>query len=387
MNDLDSRIRRLFDTAAPVTLDEIKNRHLATTPAQNPRHQNYRRIAIAVGACVAVIAGVVAIATHRHPGTSTVAVETPPTAGPATPAGGVPAGLMPRSSTVTRHGVTVTVVLDRTRLPANTTLDGTVTVTNRSGKTISEPLACRGSVVTIGLSNGKLTSVGSWSAIGCRKAFTFGPGTTTLAVNVTTTARTSAGASPLPPGSYQTKLYFNRFPLPVPPAIPVTILASGTTPTVPAASTPTCAPAQLSLRGSWYAEAGGQFTQTLTFTNQGQLSCQLSGWPSFEALNARGDQSPGKNVNVRQDLPPQPAWRPVTIAAGGTASFDVYGGDFNPVQNRACPTTASALVIPPNTSSPVRVDIDIPSCGGFSVAPVVAGGTDHRMWNETVPAA
>lgn len=383
MSDLDSRIRRLFDTAAPVTLDEVKNRHPATTPA---RRRNYRRVAIAVGACVVVIACVAAIAAHRHPGTSRVAVETPPTAKPATTAGGVPAGLTPRLSTITRRGVTVTVALERTQLPANATLKATVTVANRTGKKISEPLACRNSALTIGLSNGKLTTAWSWSAVGCVKAFAFDPGTTTLAVNVTTTAPTTAGLGPLPPGNYQAKLYFNRFPLPVPAAIPVTILPGSTTPTVPAASTPTCLPAQLSLRAGGYGEAGGQFTQTLTFTNHGQLSCRLSGWPRVEALNATGNPLPGKNDNVRQDLPPQPDSHSVTIAAGGTASFDVYGADYNPVKNRACPMTASALVIAPNTSSPVRVDVHIPDCGGFSVAPVVAGSTDHKMWNETVPS-
>ena len=129
----------------------------------------------------------------------------------------------PTSSTATKNGVTVKVTLSSTQAQAGDIIAGTVTITNNTNTNITEPAACKDSVLAVALSDGKLTTAWAWSAVGCNNAFALTPGTTTLPVSVTTTYDGKTGLSPLPPGRYQAKLYLNRFPLPVPSVIPVAI--------------------------------------------------------------------------------------------------------------------------------------------------------------------
>jgi hypothetical protein len=70
VTDLDERIRRLIDATVPVSLTEIKNR-----PSARIRHLQHRHLArpvLVIAACLAVIAGGIAVAVTRHDGTSTV---------------------------------------------------------------------------------------------------------------------------------------------------------------------------------------------------------------------------------------------------------------------------------------------------------------------------
>jgi hypothetical protein len=261
MTDLDDRIRRLYDRAAPVTLDEVRQRH--ARPARSRKTTTRRRGVMAVGAAVAVIvAVVVAVAAARHDGKSTtVSVGIPSRTGPA------------------RTG------------PART-----------------------------------------------------GP------------ARTGPARA-------------------VPPR------------TVPGeATTTSCVAADLSLRVGSFREAAGQFEQTLTFTNQAGAVCQLAGWPTLVAFSP-GHPGQRGNIHVRQNLPPQPAWRAVSLHPGGTASFDFAGGDYNNVTSQACPMASSVTVIPPGSTKPLRVRLRFPDCGALEVTPIVAGANDPEAPGETVPTA
>lgn len=157
-----------------------------------------------------------------------------------------------------------------------------------------------------------------------------------------------------------------------------------------AASAPRCSSSQLSLisdRGGWYANyaAAGQFTETLTFTNVSRSACQLSGWPRVQTV-VNGALQPTPMTLVYQNAPSSKASRPVRLAPGKTASFDIYGGDWNPVQNKACPQTMTSLLVsPPGDSTSLAVAVEEPDCGGFYVAPLIAGSSDRESWSFTVP--
>lgn len=163
---------------------------------------------------------------------------------------------------------------------------------------------------------------------------------------------------------------------------------TATSPSV-TASAQTCTLSQLSLisdRGGWHANyaAAGQFTETLTFTNVSRSACQLSGWPRVQTV-VNGALQPTPMTLVYQNAPSSKASSPVHLAPGKTASFDIYGGDWNPVQNKACPqTTTGLLVSPPGDSTSLAVALEEPDCGGFYVAPLIAGSSDRESWSFPV---
>src|SRR6202043_1645968 len=88
---------------------------------------------------------------------------------------------------------------------------------------------------------------------------------------------------------------------------------------------------------------------------------------------------------VRQNAPSQPPWTTVVLTPEQTASFNVYGGDFDAVHNRPCPMmTTGVSVIPPGDRSALLVRVAVPDCGSFLVAPVIAGSTDRDAWSSVV---
>jgi hypothetical protein len=147
-----------------------------------------------------------------------------------------------------------------------------------------------------------------------------------------------------------------------------------------AASAPRCSLSQLRLisdRGGWHANyaASGQFTETLTFTNV---------WPRVQAV-VNGALQPTPMTLVRQNAPPSKSSSLVRLAPGKTASFNIYGGDWNPVQNKACPQTITGLLVsPPGDSASLAVAIEEPDCGGFYVSPLIAGSSDRESWSFQV---
>jgi Protein of unknown function (DUF4232) len=136
---------------------------------------------------------------------------------------------------------------------------------------------------------------------------------------------------------------------------------------------PRCSPARLRLAATFYGEAGGQFVQTLTFTNVGTHTCRLAGWPRLEGPAAR---------RVVQGNPAARPFRSVLVRPRGAASFDVFGADWDVLRNQACPTLARLTVALPSGARTWRVAVRLPRCpAGFLVAPLVAGRTDRASWS------
>lgn|SRR5512146_2452851 len=109
-------------------------------------------------------------------------------------------------------------------------------------------------------------------------------------------------------------------------------------PAAPAASTPRCTAADLSVwlnLGEASAAAGTAF-YPLEFTNVSHHACHLFGYPGVSALNANGKQlgnAAGRNARFKATT--------VTIAAGGTAHADLgWATVENFPANKCKPTTA-----------------------------------------------
>jgi hypothetical protein len=85
-------------------------------------------------------------------------------------------------------------------------------------------------------------------------------------------------------------------------------------------------------RGGWHAKhaAAGEFRGTLTFTNVSQSACQLSGWPRLQAVVSGVIESTLTTL-VRQNAPASNPSTPVRLAPRKTASFNIYGADWDAV--------------------------------------------------------
>ncbi len=155
------------------------------------------------------------------------------------------------------------------------------------------------------------------------------------------------------------------------------------------ASSPRCSSSQLRVtsdRGGWHANyaAAGEFRETITFTNVSQRACQLSGWPRLQTV-AGGVVESTPMTLVRQNAPPSKPSSPVRLSPRKTASFNIYGADWNAVQNKACPkSTTGLLVMPPGVSKSIFVTVEEPDCGGFDISPVISGSTDRQSWSFVV---
>ena len=153
--------------------------------------------------------------------------------------------------------------------------------------------------------------------------------------------------------------------------------------------TPRCLPAQLHLssdHSGWHANLAGmgQFVETFTVTNVSSTDCSLGGWPSLQAVVA-GKAETVKTVRVRQGGPRAKIWSMLSLQPGRTASFDIYGADWNAIKNRSCPATTSGFLITlPGEPTAVSVTAPEPDCGSFYVAPLIAGSSDHQAWSSVV---
>jgi hypothetical protein len=137
----------------------------------------------------------------------------------------------------------------------------------------------------------------------------------------------------------------------------------------------------LHIRASFYGEAAGQFTQTFTVTNAASTRCRLAGWPTVRLQEPSGREVPARSVRVVQGRPSSRPFRPVILAPGGAASFDVFGADWNALTGRACPKTRALLVALPG-AAPIPVTVALPYCSPFSIAPLIAGTRDRDAWSS-----
>lgn len=141
-----------------------------------------------------------------------------------------------------------------------------------------------------------------------------------------------------------------------------------------------CRTAELRLVAHGYGEAGGQFRQTFTFTNVGGRTCLLAGWPTLTLKSPSGRAVSVRSIRVVQGALSAHPFRTVILRRGRAASFDVYGADWNFRAYRACPATTAVLVSSPGASA-LSVNVKMPNCGAFYIAPIIAGKTDRQSWS------
>jgi hypothetical protein len=172
--------------------------------------------------------------------------------------------------------------------------------------------------------------------------------------------------------------------------------ASSTTGVAPSTSTPvvtqtSCRVAQLRIQAGEGGGAAGNVGQTVVFTNVGQTTCTMGGYPGVAALNAQGNQvaqavrhPTGMIGGLPNDSSPIPV---VTLAPGQTASAEIEGSGLPPGSATTCVGYPAFLVTPPGETQSVRVAVPtvnnsyggFPGCYPISVNPVVPGDTGRSQ--------
>lgn len=147
-----------------------------------------------------------------------------------------------------------------------------------------------------------------------------------------------------------------------------------------APSSPRCRAQQLRLTTHFLGEAAQQFTATFTFSNESGQACHLSAWP---AIGLREPSSEAEPVRVRRVLQGTSlaSVSPVLLPPRGSASFDLYGADFDAAADKPCPRTSVILVTPPGDATALTATVRLPNCGLLLVSPVISGKVDRQAWS------
>jgi hypothetical protein len=141
------------------------------------------------------------------------------------------------------------------------------------------------------------------------------------------------------------------------------------TTSTPAPGPAGCTPAQLRITTGAIGAGAGQRYLPLVFTNVSAVTCTLYGYPGVAGLNSAGHQV----AQARRET--GLAKVTITLLPGANASALVHA-TVVPAGTTTCPPDYAALLVtPPNTTVAVRVAATLPSCGGLSVRPVVAGSS------------
>lgn len=157
--------------------------------------------------------------------------------------------------------------------------------------------------------------------------------------------------------------------LPVPPSTP------------PSQAAPMCRTSRLKIAIIRGGVAAGTIGGYLAFTNTGNDSCRLIGWPTVVAIAATGETSTAAKVPTTMFGPTNPAVLRVTIRPGERADAVFTGHDVPAGSEDHCPPSYRQLKVTPpgNTQSAVipawlpapALGLYMPACSPIAISQVV----------------
>jgi hypothetical protein len=143
---------------------------------------------------------------------------------------------------------------------------------------------------------------------------------------------------------------------------------------------PRCQTNDLSIRGLGALVAGGgQLVWGFIFTNRSNRTCNLSGYPSAVALDAKGKTVSGLSFEHQAGIMPGPEHQPmrtIQMKPGGHAWFQVCGNDgMGAEDNTPCKIVAQIRITPPGGTSPFK-NLVFHTCLGYpTTISFLASGT------------
>lgn len=136
---------------------------------------------------------------------------------------------------------------------------------------------------------------------------------------------------------------------------------------------------RLSVPPAWGAAAGTMY-EPATLTNTSGSSCTVAGWPALRRLDATGQRIPVRLERWVYRLRGSAPYSVVTLAPGKTATFDIFGSDWNHRFDRACREARTIEVMPRGgggwlsvTAASAEGQRVIPACRLWLLGPLVAG--------------
>jgi hypothetical protein len=149
----------------------------------------------------------------------------------------------------------------------------------------------------------------------------------------------------------------------------------------PPISAAACTAQSLRITGSAASGGDSHAGLVIVYTNTGQISCSMTGYPGLAILNAAGKQiiqaartPSGYLGGIRKGKPP---FATVLLDAGGSASALVEGQVVDNT-GKTCPTEHALLTTPPGTTVPVKVPATTVFCGQVQIHPIVAGKSSSK---------
>jgi hypothetical protein len=162
--------------------------------------------------------------------------------------------------------------------------------------------------------------------------------------------------------------------------VSTTLPPPATTTTVPGC---TGANYTLSLLGT--EGAAGTNEVTFGLRNTSSATCPLFGYPGIQLLGAGGADIATNEVEGGSDSFTDFARANVSLASGATAYFNIGYSDVVSGTESSCPTTTQVQVIPPDTTTELKVSGQLTVCNGgtVDVSPVFAA--DSPETETTAP--
>lgn len=141
-------------------------------------------------------------------------------------------------------------------------------------------------------------------------------------------------------------------------------------------SLPHCSSGQLLLSApTMWGAAAGSLIEPLTVTNTSNTACTVAGWPAVRRLDRTKRVIPVELSRwVYAESGPAP-FHVVKLRPGDTATFPVFGQDWNHQADRDCPDGRVVQVKPPGGRGWLSVTLGtlIPACQAWYLGPFVAG--------------
>ena len=170
-----------------------------------------------------------------------------------------------------------------------------------------------------------------------------------------------------------------------PSSVPATTAApanSSTTATAPTTSTtvPGCTGANYTLSVLGTEGAAGTNELTLGLRNTSSATCRLTGYPGIQFLDSAGDNLLTKDVRGDGESFTDFLPTTVSVASGATVYVNLGYSDVPVGNETTCPPVSTLQVIPPDTTTPLRVPVMLTVCnhGTVDISPVFGPGPETQ---------
>lgn len=351
MTELGGPIRGIFDRVRAVTMDEVQ----AAARRRRRRRRN-RALTAAAGSLAAVVAVLVALLAFVPSGSPTKVIVRP--------AGNTPAP----TSTSVPGGLSATLSLPETEIPAGGSFPAVITMDNTTGS--PEVVDGCGGLFEIELEGNGYQA--PQRGLTCLQRETIPPGksryTVTVSASYYSCTSNGSGASseapacigndelpPLPPGLYQATVFFQSAShVALPKPIPVRVLAAP----------PACRAADVSVYvAKKNPSNANQSSDYIGIRNTGRSDCLLRGYPRV-AVTGSGTSDVQILHQSAYEIS-DPGAVSIALQPGSSAYFGVGWSTEGPT----CAAIDRLGVTLPGGGSPVSVPASLKACAGTDGRP------------------